>query len=127
MNTKADLQCVRQDSLPTGKPGWFRAWRRFMKWSLSCCLLFGTPVLWVYAVLAYARHDGSLTVMNVQVKDLPSLLLLAFTGPAAVLIISLVLWVMFILPIQLLWWGGRWIYRATLAYRHDSRPPATGA
>ena len=72
-------------------------------------------------MLAYARHDGSPFVMNVKVDDLPSLLLLVVTGPVSVLIISLVVWAMFILPIQVLWLGGRWLYRAVLASRHESK------
>jgi hypothetical protein len=96
-----------------------------MKWYLGCCLLLGTPVLWGFGALSYARHDGSLILMNVKIQDLPSLLFLIFMGPLAILIVSLVLWVMFILPVQVVWWGGRWAYRKAFAGRRNPESPAS--
>jgi len=126
MNTDADLGVMRQDPHRTGKPGRFKAWRGFMKWYLGGCLLVGVPVVWALGVMAYMGRFG-LVVLGFEVKELPSLLLLVCTGPVAVIIISLVLWVLLILPAQVLWWGGRWTYRATVTWRHHSSPPATGA
>jgi len=107
---------MRADPMKAEKQRRLKPFWRFMKWYLGCCLLVGTPVVWVLGVMAHAGRLG-LVVLGFEVKELPSLLLLVFTAPVAVMIVSLVFWALFIFPAQVLWWGGQWTYRATLAGR----------
>ena len=115
------MQLTHQEDLITSAKRrqprvWWRGIRRSLGWSLAV----GTPVLWLLGILAYTGRIGFVT-FNVPVKDVPTLLLLAITGPLTMV----VLWAVYVFPVQMLWWGIRWGIRAVVVRRHRSASPGT--
>jgi hypothetical protein len=100
---------TRGDLIVPAKPRPPRVWWRRLLWSLGWSLAIGSPLLWLVGVLAYTGRVEFVT-FGVRVKDLPTLLLLAITGPLNIV----VLWAVYVLPAQMLWWGIRWAIRAVL-------------
>ncbi len=111
MQQKSDEQ---QNVIIPRRPRQRRVWWRRILWSLGWSLALGTPVLWVIGVLGYTGMIGYVEIVGVPVDNLRGLLLLSVTGPLAIS----VLWAIFVLPAQLLWW---FIRRAILALRARRR------
>ncbi len=110
MQQKSDEQ---QNLIIPAKPRQQRVWWRRILWGLGWSLALGTPVLWVVGALGYTGVIGYVEILGVPVENLRGLLLLALTGPLAIS----VLWALFILPAQMLWWLIRRVILALLA-RH---------
>ncbi len=104
---------TQQNSITSAKPYLRRVWWRRILWSLGWSLVLGSPVLWVIGVLGYTGIIGYVEIVGVPVENLRGLLLLSVTGPLAIS----VLWALFVLPAQLLWWGIRWMILAFLLRR----------
>ncbi len=116
MQQQADAQ---QNLIAPSKPRQRRVWWQRILWSLGWSLALGTPVLWIVGVLGYAGVLGYVEIFGVPVENLRGLLLLSITGPLAVA----VLWALFVLPAQLLWWATRWMILMVRARRRRSGSP----
>ncbi len=121
-NMKCEPDSAEALQTPT-KPRPRRLWWRRIFWSLGWSLALGTPVLWVIGVLGYTGVIGYVEILGVPVENLRGLLLVSVTGPLAVS----VLWAIFVLPAQLLWWGIRSVIVAFLARRRRSVSPGAAA
>jgi hypothetical protein len=90
---------------PRPKRRWLRTGWRVTKWYFILFVLLATLAVWVCGVLACTGHLPDLSVNGRPVAHWADMLYLLYMVPLDAIIVALVFWMMFVLPVLLLWWG----------------------